>query len=182
MKRFPAAAELDDMANCLILLSKIAATENDAVLHQSTATAAGDGRLFECKTCEKKFPSFQALGGHRASHNKPKLQQQAHNNHPLDSPPPAAKPNINKTHECAICGLEFAMGQALGGHMRRHRAALSLLPAVAIMKKSSSSPTAAAKSTGHGGKRVMCLDLDLNLTPVENYDLKLQLGSALQIA
>ncbi|CAI0474983.1 unnamed protein product [Linum tenue] len=171
------------MANCLILLSKIA-TENDAVLHrrdQSNATtAAGDGRLFECKTCEKKFPSFQALGGHRASHNKPKLQQ-AHNNHPLDSPP-GAKPN-NKTHECAICGLEFAMGQALGGHMRRHRAALSLLPAVAMMKKSSSSPAAAAaKSTGHGGKRVMCLDLDLNLTPVENYDLKLQLGSALQIA
>ncbi|CAI0451797.1 unnamed protein product [Linum tenue] len=65
------------------------------------------------------------------------------------------------------------MGQALGGHMRRHRAAMSLLPAVATMKKSSA---AAAKN------RVTCLDLDLNLTPLENYDLRLQqLGDALQI-
>ena len=30
--------------------------------------------------------------------------------------------NKNKVHECSICGAEFASGQALGGHMRRHRA------------------------------------------------------------
>ena len=23
-------------------------------------------------------------------------------------------------HRCSICGLEFEMGQALGGHMRKH--------------------------------------------------------------
>ncbi|GAB2241234.1 hypothetical protein Droror1_Dr00018009 [Drosera rotundifolia] len=26
-----------------------------------------------------------------------------------------------KTHECSICRAEFAIGQALGGHMRHHR-------------------------------------------------------------
>nr|XP_016472661.1 PREDICTED: zinc finger protein ZAT5-like [Nicotiana tabacum] len=26
-----------------------------------------------------------------------------------------------KVHECSICGLEFSLGQALGGHMGRHR-------------------------------------------------------------
>ncbi|RZC77061.1 hypothetical protein C5167_001830 [Papaver somniferum] len=28
--------------------------------------------VYECKTCNRCFPSFQALGGHRASHKKPK--------------------------------------------------------------------------------------------------------------
>lgn len=66
-------------------------------------------RVFVCKTCNRAFPSFQALGGHRASHKKPRL----------DGDGELGKP---KLHGCSICGLEFAIGQALGGHMRRHRA------------------------------------------------------------
>jgi hypothetical protein len=66
-------------------------------------------RVFECKTCNRQFPSFQALGGHRASHKKPRLAE-------------GAEPPKPKVHGCSICGLEFAVGQALGGHMRRHRA------------------------------------------------------------
>ncbi|CAL4938805.1 unnamed protein product [Urochloa decumbens] len=71
-------------------------------------------RVFECKTCNRTFPSFQALGGHRASHKKPRL---------ADGGAAAAEPPKPKVHGCSICGLEFAIGQALGGHMRRHRAA-----------------------------------------------------------
>ncbi|KAK7853035.1 zinc finger protein zat11 [Quercus suber] len=70
-------------------------------------------------------------------------------------------------HECSICGLEFAMGQALGGHMRRHRAMMdgsfssaTIEKKVPVLKRSNST-------------RVMCLDL--NLTPLEN-DLKLLFG------
>lgn len=33
-----------------------------------------------------------------------------------------------RVHECSICGAEFGSGQALGGHMRRHR---PLMPAAA---------------------------------------------------
>lgn len=28
---------------------------------------------------------------------------------------------MKKAHGCAVCGEEFPMGQALGGHMTRHR-------------------------------------------------------------
>ncbi|GMI84068.1 RESPONSIVE TO HIGH LIGHT 41 [Hibiscus trionum] len=91
------------MANCLMLLSKVG--QIDALKHNSS------NRVFACKTCDKTFPSFQALGGHRASHKKPRL--------------PEDMPKKPKTHECSICGVEFPIGQALGGHMRRHRAALN---------------------------------------------------------
>ncbi|MQM13861.1 hypothetical protein Taro_046787 [Colocasia esculenta] len=71
------------------------------------------GRVFECKTCNRTFPTFQALGGHRTGHRKPKLPGEG-----SERGGPCAKP---KVHECSVCGVEFAIGQALGGHMRRHK-------------------------------------------------------------
>ncbi|KAK1398548.1 Zinc finger protein ZAT11 [Heracleum sosnowskyi] len=140
------------MANsCLMLLSQIG----------QSAETLSTGRVYECKTCNRQFPSFQALGGHRASHKKPKLMT----GDLLQQVP--AKP---KTHECSICGAEFALGQALGGHMRRHRAELEanstststtisedheVVKVVPIMKRSNSC------------KRVW--GLDLNLSPYDNY-------------
>ncbi|CAL4936760.1 unnamed protein product [Urochloa decumbens] len=69
-------------------------------------------RVFECKTCSRRFSSFQALGGHRASHKRQRASEAA----------AAAAPAKARAHGCAVCGVEFALGQALGGHMRRHRA------------------------------------------------------------
>ncbi|KAK4385419.1 Zinc finger protein ZAT11 [Sesamum angolense] len=148
--------DVSSMANCLMLLSG-----------GRTAAAAAGGeftRVFECKTCNRQFPSFQALGGHRASHKKPRM---AGGDRLLQASSPPPKP---KTHECSICGLEFAIGQALGGHMRRHRAAmndqnqpsrsLSPLPSSVL---SLSPPLIVKKSNS---RRVLCLDL--NLTPSEN--------------
>ncbi|KAK2976437.1 hypothetical protein RJ640_015560 [Escallonia rubra] len=128
------------MANCLILLSRL----------DKASTAPPADRVFKCKTCDRQFPSFQALGGHRASHKKLKL---------AGGQSPPEKP---KTHECSICGMEFAVGQALGGHMRRHRNEGLMQIAVPVTKKSSDT------------KRVW--GLDLNLTPYEN-DLKLGITS-----
>jgi hypothetical protein len=105
-------------------------------------------RAFPCKTCGRVFPSFQALGGHRASHKKPRLDGDL-------------KP---KLHTCSICGLEFAIGQALGGHMRRHRGMGS---GSVVM-----SPVAAIKTHGAGSDDVAAaggmdraLWLDLNQPP-----------------
>lgn len=157
---------LNTMANCLMLLSRGGDFQS---------AVDSEIRVFECKTCNRQFPSFQALGGHRASHKKPRFTEgDVNENTKLQISPP--KP---KTHECSICGLEFAIGQALGGHMRRHRAVAALNEnrvcpelslsidseiqrAVPVVKRSNS-------------RRVMCLDL--NLTPLEN-GLDFQLDKA----
>jgi hypothetical protein len=95
-----------DMARILLLFS---GHHHHSHGHAGVAGPPSPERVFECKTCNRQFPSFQALGGHRASHKKPRLAE-------------GAEPPKPKVHGCSICGLEFAVGQALGGHMRRHRA------------------------------------------------------------
>ncbi|KAF9675319.1 hypothetical protein SADUNF_Sadunf09G0019600 [Salix dunnii] len=161
MKRGREEGELD-MAKCLTLLYKVGKSD-DHELPANYEPPSRTGRLFQCKTCSRNFSSFQALGGHRASHKKPKLVGSAGNLLGFPQSPPK-----QKNHQCSICGLEFPIGQALGGHMRRHRASNihatsnstdnelavvhpPLSPAVPVLKKSNSS------------KRVLCLDLSLAL-------------------
>ncbi|KAJ6892506.1 zinc finger protein ZAT5-like [Populus alba x Populus x berolinensis] len=161
------------MANCLILLAKghsrdfptqqqhrqdydsrgggAYTTKFNSRKFLETANSTGSGKVgyyvYECKTCNRTFPSFQALGGHRASHKKPKA---THNDESTFS-----NHNKGKIHECSVCGAEFTSGQALGGHMRRHRA-LSLTP-LAI---ESEEPKKA--------RNALSLDLDLNLPAPED--------------
>ncbi|CAK8543762.1 unnamed protein product [Lathyrus sativus] len=140
-----------DVANCLMLLS---------CPQQEKAFETG---VYECKTCNKKFSSFQALGGHRASHKRMKLAEGEELKEQAKSLSLWNKP---KMHECSICGMGFSLGQALGGHMRKHRAAMSegfssinqIIAKIPVLKRSNS-------------KRVM--GFDLNLTPLENDDLML---------
>ncbi|CAN8285511.1 unnamed protein product [Cochlearia groenlandica] len=138
---------INNMASCLILLSKT--QQNDT-----------NRCVFACKTCNKEFTSFQALGGHRASHRRSAALE--------GHAPPSPKKSKPVKHECPICGAVFAVGQALGGHMRKHRGRVGRSLSVA------SAPVTMKKSSGGNGKRVLCLDL--NLTPLENEDLKLELG------
>ncbi|KAL5067953.1 hypothetical protein RYX36_018840 [Vicia faba] len=150
-----------DIATSLMLLSshRIQQHENNKTYSQAE---------FECKTCNRKFSSFQALGGHRTSHKKLKCEGEQTlkgNNHVNKQP---------KMHKCSICGQEFKLGQALGGHMRRHRNnnegfSSSYMNYQVISK---SHPVLKRSNS----KRVMCLELDLNLTPLEN-DLKFLFGN-----
>ncbi|GLT93109.1 hypothetical protein SLE2022_109140 [Rubroshorea leprosula] len=145
------------LANCLMMLSQGGSGPYEADMN-------GSGRLFECKTCNRQFTSFQALGGHRASHKKPRLTE---GDGGVENQT-AAKP---KTHECSICGLEFAIGQALGGHMRRHRAGLSENQA---LPKEQQQVLAPIVKKSNSSRIVLCLDL--NLTPLENDLQFLKLG------
>ncbi|GFQ01968.1 zinc finger protein zat12 [Phtheirospermum japonicum] len=135
--------DITAMAKCLVLLSGRRDSNNI-------------NRVFTCKTCDKQFTSFQALGGHRASHKKPRLAAG-------DDQPPffAAKP---KSHECSICGLEFPMGQALGGHMRRHRSTANIIRDGDHQIKQTKNPFLSLSQPQV--RRALCLDL--NLTPLEN--------------
>lgn len=177
------------MANCLMLLSRGGEISMDAFSDSTTPS-----RVFECKTCNRQFQSFQALGGHRASHKKPRLTGGDDEN--LDSQSHGS-PTKPKTHECSICGLEFAIGQALGGHMRRHRPTLSTTtdhiqkyqnqaPDFNLKQNlQQARPLGRANSNSHEvhivkktstSRRV--LFLDLNLTPFENDLEYLRLGKA----
>ncbi|KAL3731995.1 hypothetical protein ACJRO7_028786 [Eucalyptus globulus] len=198
--KFPGGCteEEEDMANCLILLAqgqskepsrRVVIQEDHDNSNKFTSKRYLEGYcVYECKTCNKTFPSFQALGGHRASHKKLKLATAAAEEKPplykqfmfLPSSPEQEEGefkkvstfslgNINiygsnsnckkqaKIHECSICGTEFTSGQALGGHMRRHR------PPVAVGVKLESDD----ESTRLSANGLLSLDLDLNLPAPE---------------
>nr|QGH83509.1 zinc finger transcription factor [Diospyros kaki] len=159
------------MANYLLLLAR-----GGGDFQPLVAAAASPSRVFECKTCSRQFPSFQALGGHRASHKKPRLTEGEMSLSFQSSPPPPPKP---KSHECSICGLEFSIGQALGGHMRKHRGSTAAAAATAAAAGSDddddrgegtvlslSPPQVPVLKRSASSRRVF--GLDLNLTPLEN--------------
>lgn len=176
----------EDMANCLILLAQGRRDqESPAVVATSSLAAAptANKELYECKTCNRVFPSFQALGGHRASHKKPKASSSSaiipssENQESYEdvttlslqipgrvlSPSPMV-PNKNKMHECSICGAEFTSGQALGGHMRRHRP----LPTNAAAATTSSGGREDSSSQDTKKPRnLMSFDLNLPAAPAE---------------
>ncbi|CAA2977543.1 zinc finger ZAT9-like [Olea europaea subsp. europaea] len=97
-------------------------------------------RRFECTHCHKAFSSYQALGGHRASHKKlkgcctPNNENRLDNDQILPNQSSNGKlmidifamksesevKNISKDFKCPICFKVFASGQALGGHKRSH--------------------------------------------------------------
>ncbi|XP_010939263.2 LOW QUALITY PROTEIN: uncharacterized protein [Elaeis guineensis] len=97
---------------------------------------------FECTTCNKTFHSYQALGGHRASHKRMKGCCGSENSLETDASveQAATQKAVDrcvgieaanglskkaKSHECLLCGKVFASGQALGGHKRSHLVANS---------------------------------------------------------
>ncbi|KAK9126571.1 hypothetical protein Scep_015417 [Stephania cephalantha] len=168
--------------------------------------------LYKCKTCNRCFPSFQALGGHRASHKKPRTSPVAvavvedkksllldedrrenqfttrnlsttttttttttipslglalHLGNRISSPNNNNNNNNNKAkvHECSVCGSEFSSGQALGGHMRRHR------PSIAATGNNGSnvdSITSESDQEVRIKKERNVLTLDLNLPAPED--------------
>lgn len=76
---------------------------------------------YKCETCNKVFRSYQALGGHRASHKKIKLSNPTYDPQLLQENAGTSSfiPD-KKIHECPVCFRVFSSGQALGGHKRSH--------------------------------------------------------------
>lgn len=146
------------MANCLMMLSSQMAAAAGVGGGGGGAAFADQGRMFSCKTCGRKFASFQALGGHRASHKKIKPSSSGDISDGKSSSPP--KP---KTHACSICGLEFPIGQALGGHMRRHR---PILPSAAAAAGGSTVTTENSVENSDGNNKERKRSNDVVVVPV----------------
>ncbi|KAJ3675471.1 hypothetical protein LUZ60_004513 [Juncus effusus] len=98
--------------------------------------------VYECNTCNKRFGTFQALGGHHAGHKKIKLgpptvecrpTNEFYDMNNLEEIKDEEETQMARTssfpkagaetrvHRCLVCGDEYKSGQALGGHMRKHR-------------------------------------------------------------
>ncbi|KAG2729743.1 hypothetical protein I3760_01G264100 [Carya illinoinensis] len=209
--------EEEDMANCLILLAQGQSRESPKQVVEDhadggggvykfnsrrflEAAATGTGKagyyVYECKTCNRTFPSFQALGGHRASHKKPKAAMSAEeksskqfllssdeeeaqfkkNDHlssisfQSSSRGLCGNNRSNKVHECSICGAEFTSGQALGGHMRRHRAPIigNKFNTTLTLTPPPMAPLEPDQEPKKPRRTVLSLDLDLNLPAPED--------------
>ncbi|KAF5739467.1 zinc finger protein ZAT10 [Tripterygium wilfordii] len=116
-----APTEEEYLALCLIMLARgTTASER----HYSPApppprpSVTLDQKLsYKCSVCNKAFSSYQALGGHKASHRKGSDEQSIST---TTSSATAVSNGSGRVHECSICHKTFPTGQALGGHKRRH--------------------------------------------------------------
>jgi hypothetical protein len=123
MKHYGDQAELP----LSLSLSLGAVAERRKKLRRAAAGGVEGAGEFVCKTCSRSFPTFQALGGHRTSHLRGRhglALALAGDHYSAVKPKMTASSDDQKpaaVHQCHVCGLVFEMGQALGGHMRRHR-------------------------------------------------------------
>ncbi|KAK6163464.1 hypothetical protein DH2020_000328 [Rehmannia glutinosa] len=166
--------EDEDMANCLILLARggFQGKQRRRSSDRRISSVAGNSQRWPPRLTEK------------ASHKKPKptADFDPKKSPPLDderkfttpdavTPPPSTQ-SLNKNfhaeikskiHECSICGSEFASGQALGGHMRRHRSATN---SNTIRSANDSS----SNDVGEKTRNMLELDLNLPAPPEDDRD------------
>ncbi|CAO2150276.1 unnamed protein product [Urochloa humidicola] len=132
---------MDDVATTtarnhrLLLLLSLSLSPESKVIAKHHRARLADGGAFRCRTCGRQFATFQALGGHRTSHNRPRVR--ANGLEFLLGARPGKGAAATDVHRCNTCGMVFTTGQALGGHMRRHRAAfevaaMEMMPATAV--------------------------------------------------
>ncbi|XP_073271081.1 uncharacterized protein [Primulina huaijiensis] len=80
-------------------------------------------RKYRCVTCNKLFRSYQALGGHMASHKKIRhcpSNIESSSEIADSGGGSSAVVEEEKVHECPFCERVFSSGWALGGHKRSH--------------------------------------------------------------
>ncbi|XP_030473233.2 zinc finger protein ZAT10-like [Syzygium oleosum] len=112
-------SEEEYLALCLIMLARGGGGESRHPPEAPTVKLS-----YKCSVCDKAFPSYQALGGHKASHRKSSSEATSAAPAATDNPTSSSSAPVGvgsgKLHECSICHKTFPTGQALGGHKRCH--------------------------------------------------------------
>ncbi|CAI9769994.1 unnamed protein product [Fraxinus pennsylvanica] len=128
--------------------------------------AAQPQNPYQCSVCNKAFQSYQALGGHKASHGikySSATATASKDGHLSPSTSTVTASNTTslkltaKHHKCTICHKVFSTGQALGGHKRCHYEGV-----IGGGNKSSITSSEGAASHSHGHNHTV-RDFDLNL-------------------
>ncbi|XWS25530.1 hypothetical protein CRYUN_Cryun27aG0075900 [Craigia yunnanensis] len=133
--------EEEYLALCLIMLARggratSTSTSTSTIPHRHRSptpttvpppapTSTEQKLSFKCSVCNKAFNSYQALGGHKASHRKlsggnDNQSTSTTTSATVGGVTSAASNPSGRSHECSICHKSFPTGQALGGHKRCH--------------------------------------------------------------
>lgn len=151
--------EEEYLAFCLMLLAR----DGDRNRHQPPPPAApvtaAEKLIYKCSVCDKAFSSYQALGGHKASHRKNLSQSGGGDDQSTSTATTtsAVTTGSGKSHVCSICHKSFPSGQALGGHKRCHYEG----------NNSSVSNSEGAGSTSHVSSSHR--GFDLNIPPIPEF-------------
>ncbi|XP_008794794.1 zinc finger protein ZAT1-like [Phoenix dactylifera] len=101
---------------------------DDGIRGSARSRRSGRRSGYQCRTCKRFFRSYQALGGHRASHKKvagggcvPAAGGQIGGKAFSE----ANADRNSSLHRCPTCSRVFSSAQALGGHKRSHLASSS---------------------------------------------------------
>ncbi|CAN8269009.1 unnamed protein product [Cochlearia groenlandica] len=114
--------EEEYLALCLLMLAK----DKPPYHKPQTRFQPPPTLSYKCSVCEKAFSSYQALGGHKASHRIKPPTTNDDSTAPINAVTGENRHNTKtavtsgKIHECSICHKAFPTGQALGGHKRCH--------------------------------------------------------------
>ncbi|GMH13633.1 hypothetical protein Nepgr_015474 [Nepenthes gracilis] len=155
-------SEEEYLALCLIMLARGGSA---AANTEEEWTAASEVKLsYKCSVCDKAFGSYQALGGHKASHRKLVGNDEKATSSAGTTTSVSAGNPVGRTHECSICHKCFPTGQALGGHKRCH------YEGVINARSGSRSGSGSAITTSEGvGSTVSHREFDLNLPPFPEF-------------
>ncbi|KAK1402464.1 Zinc finger protein ZAT10 [Heracleum sosnowskyi] len=152
------STEEEYLALCLIMLARgttdmatTTATKPVEIKPVETKT----NQTYACSVCDKVFSSYQALGGHKASHRKLIAAGEEISATNSGTTITSVLNPSGKAHVCNICHKSFPTGQALGGHKRRHYD--GVIGSAAGSGVTSSSGTGSSHLHGH------LKDFDLNL-------------------
>ncbi|ESQ40343.1 hypothetical protein EUTSA_v10014546mg [Eutrema salsugineum] len=126
--RHSSLTEDEYIALCLMLLARDGDRNRDLDLPSSSSPPLlpPPTPIHKCSVCDKAFSSYQALGGHKASHRKNVSFTQTtggdeqSTSSAITTVSHGSGGGSVKSHVCSICNKSFATGQALGGHKRCH--------------------------------------------------------------